>query len=162
MRSAVAYVRTGLRSGFSSMPPPIRSGLRSILKGSQFRLLRYMMSGVAVSLGYTLTTIALVSWLHWQSAALANAVSLTLWTVISFVVHRDFTFAASGTTPWAVARFVAIFVLKLVVSVVVVGSFAKYGNGMYLVGVLSNWIVLPLISYTMLKVWVFNAPEGEA
>lgn len=127
-----------------------------ITRSDRFSLIRYFVAGVAVSLGYTFTIVALVDWLNFVSAEVANVVSLILWTIISYVVHREFTFRFEGAYGGSAARFIFVFVLKLIASVVVIALITRYYQSSYLIGVLVNWVVLPLISYVALKLWVFE------
>jgi len=64
----------------------------AIGQSSRFSLARYLIAGVAVSIGYTVTIVALVSWFAWTGPEAANVISLILWTIVSYFVHRDFTF----------------------------------------------------------------------
>jgi putative flippase GtrA len=125
-------------------------------RSDQFRLIRYFAAGVAVSLGYTFTIVALVDWWGLVSAASANVISLILWTITSYFVHREFTFRFDGSYGGSAARFIFIFVAKLLASVAVIALTTKYYQISYLVGVMANWVVLPLISYLAMKLWVFE------
>src|SRR5262249_26337035 len=128
--------------------------VHKVTRSDQFRLIRYFFAGVAISLGYTVTIIALVNWL--VSPEVANVVSLILWTIISYIVHREFTFRYDGAYFGSTARFIFIFVLKLLASVVVIALVTRYYQSSYLIGVVLNWVVLPLISYVAMKLWVFE------
>ena len=127
-----------------------------VTQSDRFRLVRYFIAGVAVSVGYTLTTVALVSWLHLLGPEASNVVSLVLWTIISYVAHREFTFGFEGEYGRSAARFMFVFLLKLGASVAVIATITRYYQSSYLIGILVNWVVLPLVSYIMLKVWVFQ------
>ncbi len=128
----------------------------------QFRLIRYFAAGVTVSLGYTITIVALVDWWGIISAGSANVVSFTLWTVISYFVHREFTFRFDGSYGGSAARFIFIFIAKLLASIAVIAVTTKYYQISYLIGVLANWVVLPLISYLAMKLWVFDRVQVGA
>jgi len=125
-------------------------------RSDRFQLVRYFIAGVAVSLGYTFTIVTLVSWLGVIGPDAANIVSLILWTIISYVVHRQFTFKFDGGYGGSAARFIFVFLLKLGASIVVVASITRYDQSFYLIGVIVNWVVLPLVSYVALKIWVFE------
>jgi len=125
-------------------------------RSDQFRLIRYFFAGIAISLGYTVTIIALVDRLDFISPEVANVVSLILWTIISYFVHREFTFRYDGEYSGSTARFIFIFVLKLFASVAVIAFITRYYQSSYLIGVVLNWVVLPLISYFAMKLWVFH------
>jgi len=129
---------------------------RFVTRSDHFRLIRYLVAGVAVSLGYSLTIVALVDWAALLGPEAANVVSLTLWTIISYLVHREFTFRFDGAHRGPVARFILIFVLKLLASVSVIAVTTRYYKSSYLIGVFLNWVVLPLISYVAMKFWVFK------
>jgi hypothetical protein len=51
---------------------------------------------------------------------------------------------------------VFVFVLKLLASVVIIALITRYYQSSYLIGILVNWVVLPLISYIAMKPWVFD------
>jgi putative flippase GtrA len=124
-------------------------------RSDRFRLIRYFVAGLAVSLGYTFTIVALVDWLGLVSAEAANAISLIIWTLISYVVHREFTFRFDGSHGGTVARFIFVFTLKFIASVIVIALAMRHYQSSYLVGVAVNWVVLPLVSYFAMKLWVF-------
>jgi putative flippase GtrA len=130
---------------------------RVVMRSDHFRLIRYLGAGVAVSLGYSLTIVALVDWVALLGPEPANVVSLILWTIISYPVHREFTFRFDGAYRGSAARFIFIFVLKLLASVAVIAVTTRYYKSSYLIGVFLNWVVMPLISYVAMKLWVFNA-----
>lgn len=125
-------------------------------RSDRFQLARYFFAGVAVSLGYTFTIVALVSWLGVMGPNAANIVSLIVWTIISYVVHRQFTFRFDGGYGGSTARFIFVSLLKLGVSIAVIASITRYDQSSYLIGVIVNWVVLPLVSYIALKIWVFR------
>jgi putative flippase GtrA len=98
----------------------------------------------------------LVDWAALLGPEAANVVSLILWTIISYVVHREFTFRFDGAYGGSAARFIFIFVLKLLASMAVIAVMTRYYQSSYLIGVLLNWVVMPLISYVAMKLWVFQ------
>lgn len=126
------------------------------LQSDRFRLVRFGIGGTAVSLGYTFTAVALVRWWPRLDPDSANAVSLVLWTIVSYAVHRNFTFRFSGQYRESVARYIFVSVLRLAVSVVVVGVTTRSLRSSYLVGLMANWVILPLFTYIVLKFWAFR------
>ena len=141
--------------GRSKSPFVIRL-VDAVRVSSRFRLARYLIAGVVVSIGYTVTIVALVSWLAWAGPEAANVISLILWTIVSYFVHRDFTFRYKGAYSDSLVRFIFVFALKLVASLLVIAGITKYAEGPYLIGVVVNWLVLPMVSYVALKLWVFQ------
>jgi putative flippase GtrA len=129
---------------------------RVVTRSDQFGLIRYLVAGVGVSLGYSLTIVVLVDWVALVSPEAANVLSLILWTTISYVVHREFTFRFDGNYGGSATRFIFIFLLKLLASVAVIAVITRYYQSSYLIGVLLNWVVMPLISYVAMKLWVFQ------
>jgi putative flippase GtrA len=119
------------------------------------KLVRYFVAGVAVSLGYTVTVLLLVEFRGWLRPELANVVSFLLWTPVSYVVHRDFTFRFDGELFISAFRFFVTFIAKLSASIVVVWLAIVF-QVHYIFGIMTNWVVLPLITYLMLKLWVFG------
>lgn len=135
----------------------------TLIQSNRFRLVRYGIAGVAVSLGYTFTMVALVSWTGMLGPGAANVMSVILWTIISYTAHREFTFQFNGEYGGSGARFIFVSVLKLGVSVAVITTITRYYEAWYLIGVAINWVALPLVSYIALKLWVFRRnPTGEA
>jgi putative flippase GtrA len=135
----------------------IKRVVDTIRKGDHFRLFRYLVAGTAISLGYTFTIVALIDWLGFVTAEIANVISLVLWTIISYVIHREFTFRFDGEYGGSVARFIFVFSAKLVASIGCIAIITRYYQSSYLIGVVVNWVVLPLISYVALKLWVFQS-----
>ena len=138
------------------VPIALRRLIGRFRTGNEFRLLRYIVSGVAVSTGYTVTVLALVDLLHWLNPVAASTVSFIVWTPVSYAVHRDFTFRFRGHEWAAAAKFIVTFVARLLASAYVVYVATAQFELHYLVGVLLNWIVLPLVNYLALSLWVFR------
>jgi putative flippase GtrA len=137
--------------------------IEQVIGNPKFRLIRYLFAGVVVSLGYTVTVIGLVDWLDIVNAEIANVISLILWTMISYVVHREFTFQFDGSHGNSIARFIFVFIVKLIASVGVIAMVTRSSEHSYLIGVTLNWVVLPLVSYMALRLWVFAVPaSGDA
>lgn len=119
-------------------------------------LARYFIAGVVVSLGYTLTVVIMIEWLGWHDPVTANAVSLCLWTPLSYIAHRDFTFRFDGASGASALKFALTFTAKLLVSALVVSLATEILGIHYIFGVLANWIAIPLATYLILKLWVFR------
>jgi len=121
----------------------------------QFRLVRYFLAGTAVSIGYTLTIVALVDGFGAASPETASAFSLVFWSVPSYLAHRSFTFRFAGGIGGSAARFLFVLVLKLLVSVGLMALITRVYGDSYLIGIALNWIALPLVAYVAMKAWVF-------
>jgi len=129
----------------------------TVNRGDRFRLFRYFIAGTAISLGYTFTIVALVDWFPLARAEIANVISLVFWTIISYVIHREFTFRFDGEYGGSVVRFIFVFTAKLIASIGCMTITTRYYQSSYLIGVIVNWVVLPLSSYLALKLWVFQS-----
>ena len=151
-----AALAAGAWSREHHVPAALRRMLARFRTGDRFRLPRYIVSGVAVSTGYTVTVLALVDLLHWLTPVAASTVSFIVWTPVSYAVHRDFTFRFDGQAWAAAAKFAVTFVIRLLASAYVVHVATAQFELHYLAGVLLNWIVLPLINYLALSLWVFR------
>jgi putative flippase GtrA len=129
----------------------------------QMKLVRYALAGTAVSVGYTVTVVLLVDGLRWMSPEFASAASFALWTPISYWIHRDFTFLfeVGGSQVTAIVKFIISFVFRLALAAYTVHLATTLFGSPYLVGVLANWIVLPLFSYLVLDLWVFRRARSE-
>ena len=128
----------------------------ALLTDERFRLVRYFVSGVAISTGYTVTVMVLVELLRWMDPVAASTLSFVIWTPVSYAVHRDFTFRFRGDHFAAAVKFLLAFVARLAGSAYVVYLATELLGWNYMVGVLANWIVLPLINYLVLSLWVFR------
>jgi putative flippase GtrA len=100
--------------------------------------------------------VALVSWWGILSPQAANVVSLILWTIVSYVAHREFTFRFAGEYAGSAARFIFVSMLRLGASIAVLAAITRYYQTSYLIAVLVNWVILPLVSYVALKLWAFR------
>jgi putative flippase GtrA len=141
-------------SSESARPYLLRLATKAIVR-DQFRLIRYFLAGTAVSIGYTLTIIALVDGFAAASPETASAFSLVFWSIPSYLVHRSFTFRFAGGVGGSAARFLFVLILKLLVSVGLMALITRVYGDSYLIGIALNWIALPLVAYVAMKVWVF-------
>ena len=123
----------------------------------RWQIIRYAVFGVAVSLGYTVNVILFVEVFGWPHPALASALCFIIWTPVSYIGHRDFTFVFTGQHFNAAIKFGLTFVIRLAISAYTVQIATDIFHVHYLFGVLANWIVLPLITYFVLDMWVFRA-----
>lgn len=143
-------------------PEWVRRGWTTFRFDPRLRLCRYAAIGVVISLGYTLNVIFFVEVVKWKQPALASAVCFVIWTPISYWAHRDFTFLFAGPRLSSAAKFTVTFLGRLAASAYTVYAANTVLGMHYLVGVLANWIVLPLLSYLVLKLWVFRSRTPEA
>jgi len=139
----------------------MKRALRYFVHGEQLRLMRYLVSGVAISTAYTVTVLLLVSTFQVMGPVPASTLSFLIWTPISYAVHRDFTFRYEGSQQAAVVKFLITFVARLGASAYVVYFSTQVMGWNYLVGVFGNWVVLPLINYIVLTLWVFAMPTSS-
>jgi putative flippase GtrA len=121
----------------------------------RFKIVRYALFGSAVSIGYTLSVVVFVELLGWRNPEFASALSFVIWTPISYIGHRDFTFLFTGHHARSAVKFAAAFIARLAASAYTVHIATMLGMH-YLTGVIANWVVLPLISYLILDLWVFR------
>ena len=123
----------------------------------RLKLVRYGVSGVAISVGYTVTVVLLVECCGWTMPALASAASFVIWTPVSYFVHRNFTFRFAGGQTGATIKFGLAFLARLAASAYTVHLATETFGSSYLIGVLTNWFLLPLINYTVMNSWVFRS-----
>ena len=136
--------------------------VQALLYHPRLRLLRFAAVGTAVSIGYTITVVLLVEWLMVAGPAFASVISFLIWTPVSYVTHRDFTFGFVGPDGKAAARFGVSFVIRLLLSGLCVFIINDVFHWHYLIGVFLNWIILPLVNYIILDLWVFRACHAPA
>jgi putative flippase GtrA len=122
-----------------------------------FQVLRYFGAGLLVSLGYTITVVLMVEVFGWSNPSIANAVSFILWTPVSYFAHKMFTFRDSQNTAESAVKFFVIFLAKLATSVLVIEATTRFLSHHYFVGLLLNWVVIPLVTFVLLKFWVFDS-----
>jgi putative flippase GtrA len=147
----------GLEAAPISRPALLRHLLASFRFAKAWSLARYFVAGSIVSFGYTITVILLVDQLGWFSPSSGSLVSFVLWTPASFLSHRDFTFRADeGAGSTAALKFVIVFGLRFAASGLAVLLVTDYLHLHYLFGLLVNWILLPAISYFVMRFWVFQ------
>lgn len=126
------------------------------------KIFRYFAGGFAVSMGYTFTVVLLMEVLHWQSATLASTVSFLIWTPASYLTHRRFTFGFKGAYEESAFKFGVTFLGKLLTSIAVVALLTDWLHLSYIYGVLANWIAIPLVTYVVLRIWVFNELDTKS
>jgi putative flippase GtrA len=149
------------------MPAKKRAGavwraFNYFMHARELKLLRYIVSGVAISTGYTVTVLLLVGTLQVMGPVAASTLSFIVWTPISYAVHRDFTFRYEGAQVAAAIKFLVTFVARLIASAYVVHFSTNVMGWSYLVGVFGNWVILPIINYLVLTLWVFALPAASA
>lgn len=118
-------------------------------------LTRYFVVGVLVSLGSALTIVAIVEYFAIVTPVIANIISFVLWTPASYVGHKDFTFEYSGAMQMTAVKFFVVFGAKLLVSILAIMLFQYFGYS-YIFGVISNWVLVPVATFIVLKLWVFD------
>jgi putative flippase GtrA len=139
----------------------IQLWLIRLLRSNQLELLRYFMAGVGISTGYTLSVIFLMEVMHWESPDVANAVSFAAWAPVSYLVHRRFTFQFNGEHALSFMRFVVTFFVKFLISIALMAGVTGLIQAHYLIGVLFNWVVVPLGTYLVLGLWVFRSEPAR-
>jgi putative flippase GtrA len=140
-----------------SLQTTLREAATVLVTSPSLSIGRYFFAGVAVSLGYTATIVFMMEWLGWGSASLANAVSFLLWTPVSYIAHRDFTFRHDGAYAASAGRFAVTILAKFLTSVAVVALITEHYGQHYMFSVLANWVAIPLANYFALKLWVFRS-----
>lgn len=139
------------------MPKGLRLVSAVLLSAEGLKIVRYFFGGVVVSVGYSLTVVALIETATITSAAVASAISFVLWTPVSYLVHRHFTFRVQGPQDNELPKFITTFLGKFLTSIFVVAALTNYFHLSYVFGIVANWIAIPAISYLILKLWVFEA-----
>ncbi len=118
-------------------------------------LTRYFVVGVLVSLGYTITVLIIVEKLQVATPVVASIISFFLWAPASYVGHKEFTFEYSGELGMSAVKFFVVFGAKLIASVLAIIIVQSLGYS-YIFGVLANWFVIPVATFIVLKLWVFD------
>lgn len=115
---------------------------------------RYFVVGVIVTLGYTFTVIFIVEKLGFATPLTANIIGFILWTPASYLGHKEFTFEYSGESAESVIKFFVVFIGKLIASILVIMA-AQFLNYSYILGIIANWFIIPIVTFIVLKLWVF-------
>lgn len=159
--SCLPYLKPGLFrhqiSAGTDRPHWARQLWAMFRRDPRLKLVRYGVSGVAISVGYTASVVLLVEFCGWTMPALASAASFVIWTPVSYFVHRNFTFRFAGGQTAASIKFGLAFLARLAASAYTVHLAAETFGSSYLIGVLTNWFLLPLINYTVMNFWVFRS-----
>jgi len=130
-------------------------------RNPRLKLMRYAFSGIAVSVGYTVTVILLVDGLGWMRPTIASALSFVIWTPPSYLVHHNFSFLYKGQHFTTIIKFTVAFVARLGAASYTVYLAATIFDSTYFVGVFANWIVLPLVGYLIMDFWVFRTSKSQ-
>lgn len=130
--------------------------LRRSPSSFNLQVLRYLVNGTLISIGYTLTVVSCMEWLKWQSPSISSGISFLIWTFIGYFVHRDFTFRFVGETLLPCIRFFLTIIIRFILSIASVELATSIFGLHYLYGILVNWVILPLITYYLMKLWVFG------
>ena len=117
------------------------------------RLWRFVFVGGLSTILYGMFSVALI-WILNFSAFTAHLTAYALVVPFSFLGHRRITFSYSGPEIWAFIRFLVTSVLALFFSSLLVWHLEATQSPAFW-GIIATMVVVPLVSYTILSLWVF-------
>jgi putative flippase GtrA len=117
-------------------------------------LIRFGIVGVSATLAYLIIAIAL-DWLLPLATVYISFLAYALAALISFFGHRLFTFSHSGAVRGQAMKFVISTLIGFTVAILIPVIFHMFSpNVTYLMVA----IVVPVLSFLMLKFFVFSEP----
>jgi putative flippase GtrA len=128
--------------------------LGSVLKsGLSARLRKFLLVGVVATGVHTLCAYILITKVG-TTPALANAISFSLATIVSYVGNTLWSFGARPN-PAQLGRFVAVQVLGVILAAVVTGVIDSFGMH-YLVGIISVPFVVTPVTFMLHRSWTYQ------
>lgn len=128
------------------------------------RIIRYGVSGVTISLFFSLAVIGFVRLSPRIGPVGATVLAFCVVQPIGYVIHRVVTFpdAAVGgaRTRASLLRFFATNIGSLALATGGMAIVTGVLKASYLWGVALNWMLLPAINFTIYLFWVFKIRSG--
>jgi putative flippase GtrA len=124
------------------------------------RILRYALSGLSVSVAYTLLVVLLVHKLPKISPTGNAAIAFLLVQPLGLLLHGIFTYPETGRArnhlPRIGLRFVITNAGGFIVATGGMAVITSVLNDSYLWGIALAWILVPALNFVIYLVWVFK------
>ena len=139
----------------------MRGPARTLLRDHGARVLRYGMVGLAVSLVHSLMIVACVYLLAPLSPTIASAVSFVILLPLTYVVHRDITFADRAGDRFQFLRFATTTASSFTIAIGGMYVITELLHRSYLLGIAWNWLAIPGVNFLVFMIWVFRHPARD-
>jgi hypothetical protein len=124
------------------------------------RIVRYGVSGVLVSLAFSLGVIGFVHLLPQIGPVWASVLSFCVVQPLGYVIHRTLTFPDTddvATPPRAsISRFILTNVTSLAIATGGMALVTNVLHASYLWGIALNWVLIPSANFLLYRFWVFK------
>lgn len=136
--------------------------IRDLIKGRSLIavLSRFSLVGILATLVYLLTANTLML-TDITTPSIASMIAYCVGMVVSFFGQSRVTFLVRRNSWSQVARFVVLSVIGLAVSFISVDLISRMGTNPAW-GTVVTSLSIPLISFAVMKLWVFNEPLDQA
>ena len=125
-----------------------------------WRLVRYGIIGVGVTLVYAILTLVL-HYVAGTSTAVASFVGHCCVAVLSFFGHRMFTFQDSGNIARSIPRFIGVNLLGNLVAVAVPWLVSDVLRYPAIVSIALVCLLVPTMNYLLLNIFVFHNARSK-
>jgi putative flippase GtrA len=125
------------------------------------RVLRYGCVGLAISALYSFAVIACVQLLHPISPTMASIVAFIIVLPVSYLAHGKVSFSDRPYDNFQPLRFA----LSTATSFIVAGGgmywITEIVGRSYLLGIVWNWLIIPLMNFLTYMFWVFRTARNK-
>jgi len=121
-----------------------------------WRLMRYGFVAVGVSLFYSGAVIALVNLNLVASPTFASVVAFLLTMPVGWLAHGSFSFGDRPFDRFQPLRFAVANGGSFSAAVGGMYVITEIGGYSYLYGIAWNWMIIPIINFTVYLLWVFR------
>ncbi len=138
----------------------MKQNITNVAKLLDRSLLRYVGSGILTTACCSLGTIALYEYNLLQDPAYSNIVATLAVQPLAYILHARFTFSRKLDTVKSLSRFAMFASVALVIGFLCV-RIAHKSEISFVWGLVVGWFLIPVISYLVMKLWVFSSERGR-
>jgi len=124
------------------------------------RIVRYGVSGILVSLIFSLSVIAFVHIFPRIGPVGASVVAFCVVQPIGYLIHRAFTFPdsylATARTGTSMGRFIFTNLGSVAIAAAGMAVVTNLLHKSYLWGIALNWVLIPCTNFLFYRFWVFE------
>ena len=118
-------------------------------------LMRFAVSGGLATVTHVVVFVVLVEWLGLRPV-LAATPAFVLALLVSYGANYHWTFAANGPHRLMLPRFVAVALIGLALNLLITYSVVDLAGYWYGYALLLVVLIVPLLTFTLSRVWVFR------
>ena len=119
------------------------------------KLARFALVGISTSGIYAAVVLVSVEYLSLEPR-LSSAIAYLIALPFNFILHREYTFLATGRLFSEGLRFVTLHMTNMVISVGLIHVTMRVAGWSVLVGIAVVVVALPLVQFLLLEGWVFS------